>query len=329
MPDSHHTRPRTSQQHRTSSSRDLCQAWIDWRTRQPSLIGVGPRQAATALRVPEAILLSTLCLHDGTGIRRLRPDLITLLAPATSWAGLQLEIPHPLGLLKLPLQARSVQLDRRTILLQDGKQQVLFATPSVAHCFLVTEPADSCPGMHWFDQQGDLIARLRLRPDTTAAQAALARWQELITPRTDNPPVVKGPANQYTTGLALSSHWCQIEQILNDVTVLNRLGQAMERLLGLFPDMTVTLEAWASAVSYRGPVMCAKQGEIETEVAGQLTLFRAPLTQAQICLLPDGQPLLRLRGASGGLLGLTIDARHATTDPWLHALLATRHHQRR
>ncbi|MFM2059575.1 MAG: hypothetical protein RLY71_3960, partial [Pseudomonadota bacterium] len=236
MPD---VRPLTTR--RQFSPDSLRAAWQSWRSRQQGKHSHA--QAAAALHVPEGVLLAALA---GEGIIQLRPDLGDLLAPAASWGRIVLEMAHPLGSVRLLMQPNAVRLGPHAVVLVQGMQRVSLATRSVAHCYLVSEPELGIYGVHWFDSDGEVIARLTLPPGPEQ-QLAMAHLLQFITTEHKRAPQERASA------LQAQAQWCAIHTTIRSATALARISQDVAAAIARLPALQLTLQGQSAALVYCGP----------------------------------------------------------------------------
>lgn len=308
MPD---VRPMTTRRHVSPDS--LRAAWQSWQARQP-----GKRshaQAACALHVPEGVLLAALA---GEGIIQLRPDLGDLLAPAASWGQMMLEMAHPLGSVRLLMQPNAVRLGPQAVVLVQGMQRASLATRGVAHCYLVSGPDLATYGLHWFDFDGKVIARLTLPPGPDQ-QLAMAHLLQFMVTEHKRPPPQERPSE-----LHAQVQWCAINTAIRSATALARIGQEVSAAVARLPALQVTLQGQSAALVYRGPVsMNTADALPDLAEPCQLKFDPDAMTHAFICIAPDDTPFLRLHGTQSESIGLTPDLGPADAWSWLRALTAT------
>lgn len=296
---------------RQVSPDSLRAAWLSWRARQQ-----GKRshaQAAAALHVPEGVLLAALA---GDGIIPLRPDLGDLLAPAASWGRMTLEIAHPLGRVRLLMEPSEVRLEPQAIVLVQGMQRASLATRGVAHCYLVSEPDLGAYGLHWFDFDGNAIARLTL-PAGTTQQLAMAHLLQFMLSEHRHAP------QERPSELPAQAQWCAIHTPIRSTTALARIGQEVASAIARLPALQLTLQGQRAALVYRGPVdLAGADAALDLGRPCQLELDPDALTHAFICIAPDDTPFLRLHGTQTESIGLTPDLAPAAAWTWLRTLVA-------
>jgi hypothetical protein len=301
-------RPSTARRHTAPDC--LRTTWQAWRERQPA--SRTHAQAAAALHVAEAVLLAAL---EGNGVVQLRPDLADLLAPAASWGRMVLEIRHSLGTARLLMQPNPVRLEPRTVVLVDGIQRAWFATHGVAHCYLVSEPEMGRYGLHWFNRDGDVIARLSL-PAGPHQQLAMAHLlQFMIT----DPKRAPQPPQERSADLQAQAQWCAIDTTIRSAVTLAHIGQKVGAAVSHLPALQVAVQGDDAAMSYRGPVGTNGTDPDRSQPC-QLQIDPDALTHAFICIAPDDTPFLRLHGAQTGSIGLTPDLDPLAAWSWLRTL---------
>jgi hypothetical protein len=288
-------RPAPSKRRQEPAS--LRNAWSTWWRQHPN---ASHAEAATALHVAEATLLAAL---DGAGVTLLRPDLAGLLAPAASWDRFVVEIEHPLGRACLDMKPESVRIDEDCLILQDGPQRVLLSTQGIAHCYLVAAQAPGCYGLHWFNADGDVVARVHL-PADAAQHLAVLHLLQFTQPESRRPHL---PVLTRAPALQVRPSWCAIDAMVKTDQAVTRLSGAIGAALQRTPRLQFSIEGRGAALSYCGPtaqVLTESANTSHTHPAGRLFLHTDMLTHAFVCVAPDGTPFLRLHGDAEGNIAL-------------------------
>ncbi|MEX8517416.1 MAG: hypothetical protein AB3X44_02715 [Leptothrix sp. (in: b-proteobacteria)] len=286
--------------------------WNAWQAEHP---GASYAEAAAALHVAEATLLASM---DGAGITPLRPDLAGLLAPAAHWGRFVVEIHHPLGVASLDMAPQTVQLDDGLLSLQDGPQRVLLSTVGLSHCYLVAGPTPGCYGLHWFNVEGDVVARLHL-PAHSAQHRAMTHLLQFTVACHGRPASLPAPTR--APELRVRTSWCAIDTMLKTHAAISRMSRAIAQALKLAPHLQLSIEGRGAALSYCGRTVPTLADAGSTEDVGsscRLSLHTEALTHAFVCIAPDGTPFLRLHSHEEGTITLQPDLAQASAWAWIN-----------
>lgn len=299
----------------------LRNTWAAWCTAHPA--AHGHAEAAAALHVTEAALLNAL---EGDGITPLRPDLAGLLATATSWGRFLVEIHHPLGDVCLSMAPSRIQLDEKLVTLEDACGRVLLSTQGLSHCYLVTGPTPGCYGLHWFNGDGEVMARIHL-PATSVQHQAIPHLLQFTTSalRRGQPM----PALTRPPELHVRPGWCAIDTLIKSEHEVNQLVRRIGMALAETPAMSLDVEGRGAALSYRGKMTEAQATwspawlSEDTETC-RLHLRAVAVSHAFVCIAPEGSPFLRLHGNDGGTMTLQPDLDPLASRAWIDRLLPER-----
>jgi hypothetical protein len=171
--------------------------------------------------------------------------------------------------------------------------------------------------VHWFDSDGEVIARLTLPPGPEQ-QLAMAHLLQFITTEHKRAPQERASA------LQAQAQWCAIHTTIRSATALARISQDVAAAIARLPALQLTLQGQSATLVYCGPVsMGSTNATLDLDEPCQLKLDPDALTHAFICVAPDDTPFLRLHGTQTESIGLTPDLAPLHAWSWLRPLVGS------